>query len=299
MKKNLIFSAICFAVLLFTACEDTLTTSEFEESTIVFDTINVTGIQKAPSASIPIISAVSGSYGSSIPNSHPLYNSYLLASYSTGSQLTLSGSNFGTSQGSVLLEKGSGNSWGSTSSYSTSIVSWSNTKIVFKLYSTLTSEPIQSARFKVNLPNKSIAISKTTSIVNSTLGRLYGECTYHVIVRTLQCGLAGWTGAYSNANAVSITASYVPTKNDVLIWDGRHQAFIESVSTSKSGNITTYVLNISERNVSGTTSGGGYSTAVVNYTTTVKVNTLTKSFVSGYFSYRSTLKSGADKVRIQ
>lgn len=299
MKKNLIFSAICFAVLLFTACEDTLTTSEFEESTIVFDTINVSGIQKVPSASIPIISAVSGSYGSTIPNSHPLYNSYLLASYSTGSQLTLSGSNFGTSQGSVVLEKASGSSWSTTSSYSTSIVSWSNTKIVIKLYSNLNSEPIQSARFKVIFPNKSIATSKTISVVNSTLGRLFGECTYHAITRTLQSGLAGWTGAYSNAKAITITANYVPTNHDVLIWDGKHQAYIESVKTSKSGNITTYVLNISERNVTGTTPGGGYSTSIVNYATTVKVNTLSKSFVSGFSAYRSMLKTGADKVRIQ
>lgn len=299
MKKNLFFAVISLAVIMFTACEDTMISSELEESANVFDTINVSGIQKAPSASVPIISSVTGSYGSSIPNTHPLYNSYMLATYSTGSQVTLNGKNFGTSKGSVVLEKASGSSWSTTSSYSTSIVSWSNTKIVFKLYSNLNSEPIQSARFKVIFQNKSIATSKTISVVNSTLGRLFGECTYHAITRTLQSGLAGWTGAYSNAKAITITANYVPTNHDVLIWDGKHQAYIESVKTSKSGNITTYVLNISERNVTGSTPGGGFSTAIVTRSTTVKINTNTKRFVSGYSEYSSTLRTGADKVRVQ
>ena len=302
--KKINFLLIAATVLFLAACSDENSVLENQfisvsEVNSVSQSDSTSVVFKAAAASSPSISTVTGSYGSSIPNTHPLYNSYLLGSYSTGSQVTITGSNFGTSYGTILLEKASGSNWVSTSSYSTSIVSWSNTKIVIKLYSTLTSEPIQTAHFKVTLPNKSIATSKSISVVPSTLGRLYGECTYHVITRTLQSGLSGWTGAYTNANAKTITATYVPTANDVLIWGSSHQAYIESVSASKSGNVTTYVLNISERNVTGSTSGGGYSTAIANYTTTVKVNTQTKTFVSGYSTYRSTLKSGADKVRIQ
>lgn len=299
MKKDLIISAISFMLLLLTACEDTFISSDFEKSATVVDTTFVAYNLKGATVSAPTISSVTGSYGSTIPNTHPLYNSYLLASYSTGSQIKINGSNFGTGKGSVILEKASGSSWVSTSSYSISVISWSNTQIVIKLYSNLNSEPIASARFKVTLPSKSTASSNMIQVVNSTLGRLFGECTYHSVTRTLQNGLSGWNPAYSSSGAKSITASYIPTKNDVLIWGSNHQAFIESVSTSKSGNITTYILTISERNVTGSTSGGGYSTAIVNRTTTVKVNTSTKKFVSGYSSYRSTLKAGADKVREQ
>lgn len=299
------FLLVAATVLSFAACSDenpvveNQFNSEVSEANSVPQSDSTSVVFKVVTASTPSISSVTGSYGRSIPNTHPLYDSYFLGSYSTGSQVTITGSNFGTSYGTILLEKASGSNWVSTSSYSTSIVSWSNTKIVIKLYSTLTSEPIQTARFKVTLPNKSIATTKSISVVPSTLGRLYGECTYHVITRTLQSGLSGWTGAYTNANAKTITATYVPTANDVLIWGSSHQAYIERVSTSKSGNVTTYILTISERNVTGSTSGGGYSTAIVNYITTVKVNTLTKTFVTGYSTYRSTLKSGADKVRIQ
>jgi hypothetical protein len=93
----------------------------------------------------------------------------------------------------------------------------------------------------------------------------------------------------------------VPTAKHVLNWGAPHQAFIESVvAEDESTTVKKYTLIISECNVPTKENGKVYTP--VSRTTVIKIKTAsnkTKSFVSGYGTYRSTLVAGATAVRKQ
>jgi hypothetical protein len=255
-------------------------------------------------ASITSVSAAQGFTQLGVTFTNNSFAGYNIAEMVTnnnpnGSLFTINGSGFGT-QGSntIVLEKLTSSTWGSTSSYTTVINSWTSTQIKVYVRSSINSEPITSARFKI------VGLSATTSptfkIVPNISTRQYQQCTWHASKRSLQNGFTGTNLTYA-AITTPTNAYYVPTAHDVLSWGTNvHQAYIESVATSvvtnSPGNtITTYVLTISEANMSASFSGP------VTATTTVKVKSVNgvKSFVTGFSLYKSGKSTGAIAVKIQ
>ena len=242
----------------------------------------------------PVITSLNGTFGFNTSFPSNSFGSYYKADMNGSSSITIIGSNFGSVQGNstIQLEKNSNNVWSAATNYTLTVTLWQSNKIIVKIATNTNSIPISTARFKLTVANQ--ITTRVLSVVPYLHSRQYEQCTWWVTKRTVENGLPYTNASYSNVNS-SINANYVPTAKDILSWGTDvHQAFIESVNvSSEAGNITKYVLTITEANVA--YSGNGYSTSPKTYITTVKVKNTngTKTFVSGFNKYRSTLTNGA------
>jgi hypothetical protein len=311
LKKIILLAFVTSAIFFATSCEKEVTTNETVASEIEA-THSLTATEQPTTASAravavaPSISGITGSKGFDVTNSPTIsYGTYYIADYNNSSVITITGSNFGDTQAttsSVVFEKqNTDGTWSVPSSYTVSIDSWKKATIKIKLKSNLNSVPIATARLRVVMATGN-SNNVTLSVVPWIYGRQYLQCTHHAIKRTIETLGASyaWTGAYTGATAID--ANYVPTAYHVLNWGAPHQAFIESVDvTDESTSVKKYSLTITECNVP--TQANGYVYTPVTYNTVIKIKTAsngtTKSFVSGYGTYRSTLTAGATAVRKQ
>ncbi len=308
MKKTIFLATILATVLALVSCEK----SEVAPSTTqnvapnkgeATHSLTLTNASKVTAAT-PSLSSVTGTLGYSA-NTNNSYPTYLRSEKDSSSVLTITGANLGSSQGTatVYFEKYSNNQWSAPSSYVISKVTWgTGSTIKVNLASNLSSLPIAEARFRVVINNVSYN-TKTFAVVPFIDGRQYEQCTWWVSKRTREQLLPPSNALYANVNSI-INADYVPTANDILSWRTNvHEAFIESVAvtpaTTANGNVTTYVLTITEANVPW--SGNSNSTAPMTYSTTIKVKKTNgvNAFVSGYGTYRSTKISGASYYKAQ
>lgn len=289
MKSNYLFLFFAFVFLNSCSKDDEMIKTETENTNIQLRSTNAT----------PSISGISGDKGFNTSYTSNSFSNYYKAELNGGSVISINGSNFGTSTGSVFFEKLTGSTWSTTSSYTVSISSWSSTQIKVKLQTNLTSIPIATARFRVVINGTSYN-SPSFATVPYIDTRQYEQCTWWVSKRTRERGLPATNATYDNVNS-TINANYVPTADDILSWGTNvHQAFIESVAvSSEPNNVTVYKLTISEANVPW--SGNNNSTAPTTYLTTIKVKNTNgvKSFVTGFSTYRSTRTSGATLYKAQ
>lgn len=148
------------------------------------------------------------------------------------------GSGFGSSPGTFTF---------SNSSYTATIVSWSNTEIRVRPRGPR-GFGSRTLSFTVRTSSGQTA-TRTESTMELINSRGMGQCTYHVAHRRLQAGLGiPLPSAYSQT--ASITASYVPKKYDGLKYDTRHVAIITStpvVETLSDGTVK-YTFTVSEMN---------------------------------------------------
>lgn len=157
----------------------------------------------------------------------------------------INGNNFGTANGSVTV-----------TGVSVSIVSWSNTKIRIKPYSSYTLSPRTNVSVTVIKPSNGGNATKNlekgiTPILKS---RAMGQCTYEVAYRRIAANKPVPPTAYSYTG--DINSGYIPQQYDVLDWDldgngvaNDHTGIItSSVTVSGSGNNKIYTFTLTERN---------------------------------------------------
>lgn len=148
--------------------------------------------------------------------------------------MTLNGSNFGTSTGSVQVA-------GRTAK----IVSWNAGKVVVD-----PTVPYNWGPMSAVITVKSAAGASTTyamGIAPAIRSRVYGQCTHEVARTRLAMGKQPSDTAYGSYT--SFTPKYVPQAGDQLQWSGKHTAIITAVSKStSSGGYTTWTLTVREAN---------------------------------------------------
>ncbi len=263
MKK---VSGLFYLCLLFTmfACEKEVIVPEKEQPTTQ---LSVTG---------PVISSVS-----STESTFGTYASYKGVDRDAQTTLTINGSGFGTSVGTVIFT-------GVTSYYVTSVVSWTNTQVKVKArsyYNGIGSQASTAAGLKVTLPSGLYA-TMTVSVVPTVNSRQYRQCTWWASLRRWDTGRSVQPRGQSySAISGSVNAYYVPTAGDIWIWPSLpHQAFVESVSSVVSNVTSTYrdrtwTISISEYN-------SQYSEGYNSYSSVVKIREYfsgTRSIISGSF----------------
>ncbi len=158
---------------------------------------------------------------------------------------TISGTNFGSTAGSVTI-----------AGRSAKIVSWTSTAIKVDPTVPWTWGPM-STTFTV----KTAAGSSGTfgvSIAPAIRSRVFGQCTHHVAYKRLAMGLQPSTSAYGSH--ASITPTYVPRAGDQYAWAGAHVGIVTGVSKAVSGAFTTYTLTVSEQNAACTNKVTAYKT---------------------------------------
>jgi hypothetical protein len=169
-------------------------------------------------------------YGYYVINTHDSNNAY--------NYWTITGSNFGTAQGSVTS---------SSSAITFQVISWSNTSIKVR----------PSAPYTLDYKNNlSVTVKKTTNETGSyavnvigmiEAGRGFGQCTWEVAYQRKAANLSIPPTAYTSTANISV--NYVPAKGDVLDWGNTHTGIIMSVPILTTSNgIKTYTFSLRERN---------------------------------------------------
>lgn len=233
----------------------------------------------------PYISSISGvtSTASGISNGKvamscgKVWNGYYAINNETGAyKLTLYGSNFGSSPGTVTL-----------AGRNAKILSWSNSAIVIDPTYPYDAGPV-CAIFKITTAGGSV-LNSGLNIVPAIKTRIYGQCTHHVAWNRLRMGKQPSASAYGGYS--SITGSYVPARGDQYQFNGAsHTAIVVGVSgpAFSSGGVKTWTLTVSEQNYDCNNSIRQYTT----YFKTQTVNTTTSVLSyprASYGSYASTL----------
>lgn len=149
--------------------------------------------------------------------------------------LTITGVNFGTAPGSVMIP-------GAT----VLIKSWSPTRIVIDPTISYTAAP-QSTLLTVKTSAGATG-SKGIGVVPAIRSRIFGQCAWGVALIRLKLGKQPSPMAYQGY--ANITTSWVPAVGDQLQWNhAGHTAIITSVSTvSVKGTTKTWTLTVDEYN---------------------------------------------------
>jgi len=218
--------------------------------------------------------------------------------------LTITGSGFGTTTGSVVL---------SDANYTVSSISiWSDTRIVLRTRTTITGvianrnvtvtvRPVSNQTTTRNAGSMNVALCPTL------YSRQFQQCTWWTTARRIDTRRSVQPRGQSySAISGSINNDYVPQTGDVWLFGTAHQSYVETASSStideferrvvngRTTNVlvsrlTTFVVNVSEYNIR--------PEAYSSYTTTVKIRTnvssRAKTRVSG--SFRSNYGSEATR----
>lgn len=251
---------------------------------------------------VPTITAsITGVSGfTSFFSSHGLYNSYNAIDY-TGTTLTIVGTGFGSSKGTVTFDN---------SGYYVSSTSWSDTKIIIVAKSTTSA----TNSISVSLTVTPVSETKTTrrsgskayDLVPTITSKVLNECTHHANKRKIETGGTPQpVGGSWTSTSGTIDIGYVPQSNHIWIFGKAHQCFVESVvskiedpimgtkivnkvkTTYVISTSITYTISLSERNIN---NKGEFST----YSNVVKITTdaaTQKKTMTG--SFRSNMKTPA------
>lgn len=165
-----------------------------------------------------------------------LYNGYRVINNATGVYpWTLSGQNFGSAPGTVLL-----------GGRAVKILSWQSNAITIDPTLPWAATPSQMS-LDVRTATGQLTPSQSIQVAPAISSRIYGQCTYHVALRRFQMGLVPSPYAYSGY--ATITSTYVPRRGDQYKWAAPHTAIIEAVSGPVTNNGTsTYTITIGEQN---------------------------------------------------
>lgn len=178
------------------------------------------------------------------------WNGYYAINDQPGSfKLTLTGSNFGTTPGSVTL-----------AGYNVAIAQdryrrflWSNTSIVIDPTMPYYSGPVCTL-LKITTASGGV-LNYGINIVPAIRSRIYGQCTYHVALTRLQMGMNPSSTAYDGYSPIN--GSYGPRAGDQYQWQYqcgpatcKHTAIVVGVSgpVTSPGGIRTWNLTIREQN---------------------------------------------------
>lgn len=211
-------------------------------------------------------------------------------------QLTITGSGFGTAVGRISFSDGA--------YVASTIVSWTDTRITLRARTTSTGAKANS---NVTLTVTSVVDSKTSRSAGSMTvaltptgySRQWNQCTFWSTIRRIDTGRSVQPRGQSySATSGSINNSYAPQTGDILIFGTAHQAFVESSSSSSVDEfqtvngkrtlvsvLTTYRVSVSEYNI--TPEAYSIYTATVQIRRTVATGALTRvsgTFRSGYSS---------------
>ena len=228
-----------------------------------------------------IISTVKGKKGFNNGNkSWDNYGSYLASNIGNVYYDTITGNGLGTS-GSIQFEIPNNSGYSPTYDYTFQSISWSDTRIIFKITPVSTYSFPETGRLKV-VSNTGVSYS-TVSIVPYIYDKQYGQANWWVMKRTVESGFSPSNAEYQNITTSVDPNHFTPAEHSLLSWgNGVHMAYIEGVNYFyESGNVIVYYIDISESNV----------TYTRDYTTIkVKVHLNgggTKFLVSGYDRYYS------------
>lgn len=183
---------------------------------------------------------------------------------------TITGTNFGTVQGSVWVL----NQFAADIGVTVKIISWSNTsiKVVANAPYSFTAKSdavLWVSKLKTRpLPASNLAwASRNISVVGLIQSRGYGQCTWFVAKTRLAAGLPIPTTAYTNTASLSGiggTSNYVPRQWDALNYGGLHVGIITSgiTTTTNADQSITYSFTIQEMNA---TTNEAESSSTRNY----------------------------------
>ncbi len=174
------------------------------------------------------------------------YNGCLVANNTPGTYpWTISGTNFGSSWGTVTLN-----------GRSVPILAWSNTSIQINV-SGAQFNPQQPWNWGPTCSNLVVTtathrqVSQGVNVVPALSGLIYGQCTYGAAYERTAMGLSPILQPYNNPPQIG--TNWVPQRGDQLVWNVpslgcQHTAVITNVSKTVSGNQTVYSLTIYQMN---------------------------------------------------
>ena len=199
---------------------------------------------------------------------------------------TIVGNGLG-SFGTITLDIPNNSGYSPSYDFAFQSISWTDTKIVFRINTTSTYVFPETGRLKVN-SNTGVSYFQNMSIVPYIYDKQYGQADWWVMKRTVENNLPHSNAEYHNIQGDIDPVDFTPTEHDLLSWgDGVHMAYIESVnSLYSSGNVITYYIDISESNVTYTRS---YKTIIVKIHNNGGNQ---RFFVQGYDRYYSAYNSG-------
>lgn len=175
-------------------------------------------VSKNTATTTATISSVTGF--ESFVSSHGLYNSYNAIDNDALTKLTIKGTGFGTTKGTVTF----GNA-----EYKVISIEWSDQQIIANVVSTLAAKAVLNCSITVNPISNStttrLSGSRTYNLVGTIKTRVLDECTHHASKRKLESGGKAQDRGKSYTQITgSINADYVPQAGDIWIFSG-HQAF--------------------------------------------------------------------------
>lgn len=165
-----------------------------------------------------------------------------------GLWMTIVGSNFGSTPGTITFSSGE-------ISVRANTVTWSNTSVRFipQYPMVCPTGPLDNIRITLKRADGQTAV-RACSIIQSVQTRPFGQCTWWAATSRLGVGKSiPQPSAYSYN--ITINQNYRPMPHDVVMWGTSHQAFISSTSRSISQIQSnppkfriTYTVNLSQYN---------------------------------------------------
>jgi hypothetical protein len=151
---------------------------------------------------------------------------------------TINGSNFGSTQGTVI---------NSSSGISLTVISWSNSVIKVRPSSSYQLDYKNNVTVKVNTVGNG-SPSKVINVLGMLqAGRGFGQCTWEAAYQRKAAGRSIPTpSAYSSTG--NITGAYVPLRYDVLHWNGHTGIIVSNPTLTTAGTTKTYTFTLRERN---------------------------------------------------
>lgn len=169
---------------------------------------------------------------------------------------TISGTNFGTTPGSVWVL----DTYASDVGVSVKVISWSNTSIKVIANAAYTFSAKAGARLWISrlttrpAPASSVYwIDRAHPVVGLIQSRGYGQCTWFVAKTRLAAGFAIPPTAYAVSSLLSGIggiSNYIPQQWDALNYGGRHVGIITSAitATTNADRTITYGFRLREMN---------------------------------------------------
>jgi hypothetical protein len=206
------------------------------------------------------------------------YTKYLQANNTATSTVTIKGTNFGSTAGTVSVGGG----------YSVTNIKWSPTVITGTL-NCIASSVAGNITFSVTPKGSTKPVYWAALLCPYLNTRRYGQCTFDCTSQRILRGLSVPSPAYQQTAAISGT--FLAQSGDILHWSGSHQATITGVTQdTKNKNLYTFSL----REMDGTVGNG----TVLSYSFSIEFNRDAKGNITSrksgnYYSslYKSTAAS--------
>lgn len=193
-------------------------------------------------------STFAGQPSSAPKNSSNITKGFYVADYlanGINDTVTISGSGFGTKQGTLTI---------SDSQLLISVKTWSETRITARVMTAANSYTYNTgASVKIVTAAGASTSGGSVGIAGAVQTRPWGQCTWYVTQKLLGAGLTTPNAPYYTASIATSLVGWTPQVNDALVFGtSAHTAIIDSVTSSsvtKNGVVTTtYALGVSDYN---------------------------------------------------